>query len=156
CLVSKEGDHERASYTVMTGYRPDPTIVHPSLGAIVSHELPIGGTEIPRHVSILPALWPARGGFLGDEYDAFKLYDPANPLPDVSARVPSERDQRRVADLDIVEKAFAKGRQGRVEATQHRETIQRARLMMSSEQLKAFDTSQEPQTARRLYGDTPF
>src|SRR5215471_2749784 len=24
CLVSKEGDHERASYTVKTGYRPDP------------------------------------------------------------------------------------------------------------------------------------
>src|SRR5262249_12044019 len=49
-MVSKEGDHERGSYTVKTGYRPDPTVVHPSLGAIVCHELPVGGTEIPRHV----------------------------------------------------------------------------------------------------------
>src|SRR5262245_49556274 len=32
-LVSKEGDHERASYNVKTGFRPDPTLVHPSLGA---------------------------------------------------------------------------------------------------------------------------
>src|SRR5688572_23129314 len=34
-LVSKEGDHERATYNVKTGFRPDPTLVHPSLGAIV-------------------------------------------------------------------------------------------------------------------------
>jgi uncharacterized protein (DUF1501 family) len=155
-LVSKEGDHERGAYTMKTGYRPDPTIVHPSLGAIVCHELPVGKAEIPRHVSILPHQWPARGGFLGDEYDAFKLYDPANPLPDVTARVGSERDQRRFADLDVVEKAFARGRLGRVEATQHQETIKRARLMMTSEQLKAFDTSTEPSAVRRMYGDTPF
>ena len=38
-LVSKEGDHERASYNVKTGFRPDPTLVHPSLGAIVCHQL---------------------------------------------------------------------------------------------------------------------
>ena len=28
-LVSKEGDHERGTYIVKTGYRPDPTVVHP-------------------------------------------------------------------------------------------------------------------------------
>ena len=34
-MVSKEGDHERATYNVKTGYRPDPTLVHPSIGAVV-------------------------------------------------------------------------------------------------------------------------
>jgi hypothetical protein len=155
-MVSKEGDHERGTYTLKTGYRPDPTVVHPSLGAIVCHELPAGKTEIPRHVSILPNQWPARGGFLGDEYDGFKLYDPNSKLPDVTARVPSERDQRRVADLDVVERAFARGRPGRVEATQHQQTIQRARTMMTSAQLRAFDTSEEPAALRKQYGDTPF
>jgi uncharacterized protein (DUF1501 family) len=38
----------------------------------------------------------------------------------------------------------------------HRETLQRARQMMSSEQLKAFDVSREPLAVRRSYGDTPF
>jgi hypothetical protein len=155
-MVSKEGDHERGTYTIKTGYRPDPTVVHPSLGAIVCHELPAGKTEIPRHVSILPNQWPARGGFLGDEYDGFKRYDSNSKLPDVTAQVPADRDQRRVADLDVVERAFARGRQGRVEATQHQQTIQRARTMMSSEQLRAFDTSEEPAALRRQYGDTPF
>src|SRR4249920_1772534 len=39
-LVSKEGDHERGTYMVKTGYRPDQTLIHPSLGAIACHELP--------------------------------------------------------------------------------------------------------------------
>src|SRR5262249_24068917 len=44
-MVSKEGDHERATYTMKTGYRPDPTVVHPALGAILCHELPAGKTD---------------------------------------------------------------------------------------------------------------
>ena len=39
-VVSKEGDHERAAYNMKTGYRPDPTVVHPSLGAVLTHQLP--------------------------------------------------------------------------------------------------------------------
>src|SRR5438045_83523 len=27
-MVSKEGDHERGTYNLKTGYRPDPTVVH--------------------------------------------------------------------------------------------------------------------------------
>jgi len=64
-LWSKEGDHERGTYTLKTGFRPDPTVTHPSLGAIVCHDLPATGVDIPRHVSILPTEWPARGGLLG-------------------------------------------------------------------------------------------
>jgi hypothetical protein len=155
-LVSKEGDHERGTYLMKTGYRPDPTVEHPSIGAICCHELPVGGTEIPRHVSILPGKWPSRGGFLGGEFDAFQLGDPSKPLPDVASRVTTTRDARRIADLDIVEKAFAKGRRERVVATLHRETLDRARTLMTSEQLKAFDLSQEPSSVRLEYGDTPF
>jgi hypothetical protein len=39
-MVSKEGDHERAFYNIKTGYRPDPTLIHPSIGAVTCHELP--------------------------------------------------------------------------------------------------------------------
>ncbi len=153
-LVSKEGDHERGTYLLKTGYRPDPTVEHPSLGAIACHELPSGGTGIPRHVSILPAQWPARGGFLGGEFDAFQVIDPAGTLPDVSPIVSADRTEVRMRDLDVVERAFARGRGKRVEATLHGETIRRARVMMSSEQLKAFDVSAEPASVRKEYGDT--
>lgn len=155
-VVSKEGDHERGTYVMKTGYRPDPTAVHPSIGAILCHELPGGGTEIPRHISILSGPWPARGGFLGDEYDAFKTGDPLNKVPDVSPRVPDGRDRQRMSDLERIEEEFARRRRNRAEATGHRTTMNSARLMMSSEQLKAFDVSQEPASVRERYGDTPF
>jgi hypothetical protein len=155
-VVSKEGDHERGTYAVKTGFSPLPVLVHPSLGAICCHHLPAGGTEIPRHVSILPGPWPARGGFLGDQYDAFKMYDPANKVPDVTARVPDDRVIKRSEDLEVVERAFARRRAGRVKATLHPETVQAARRMMTSKQLEAFDVSQETERLRAMYGDTPF
>jgi len=155
-LVSKEGDHERGTYLMKTGYRPDPTVEHPSIGAICCHELPLGRTDIPRHISILTGRWPSRGGFLGGEFDAFQVGDPNGRLPDVTAAVTGHRDEARLRDLEVVERAFTRGRRERVDATLHRETVARARVMMSSEQLKAFDVSQEPASVRTEYGDTPF
>jgi hypothetical protein len=155
-MVSKEGDHERGTYTMKTGFRPDPTVVHPSIGAICCHELSPAGVDIPRHVSILPGQWAARGGFLGDQYDAFRMEDPAGPVPDTQTFLPKGRDEERQKHLDVVEAAFARGRQKRADATMHRATMTGARKMMASEQLKAFDVSLEPAAVRKAYGDTPF
>jgi hypothetical protein len=164
-LTSKEGDHERGSYTVKTGYEPDPTAVHPSIGAILCHNLPVKvkgedgvvlSTEIPRHVSILPNQWPGRGGFLGDQYDAFKTWDPIQSVPDVKTNVPKERMTQRLSDLDVVERAFARGRLRQTEGTLHRDTVAAARTMMDSSQIKAFDVRDEAQSLRDAYGDTAF
>jgi len=155
-MASKEGDHERGTYLMKTGYRPDPTVEHPSIGAICCHELPAGSTDIPRHISILTGRWPSRGGFFGGEFDSFQVDDPRGPLPDVTAGVSSERDQARVRDLDVLERTFARGRSRRVRTTLHGETLMRARVMMTSEQLRAFDVSREPASVLAEYGDTPF
>jgi hypothetical protein len=155
-MVSKEGDHERGTYLMKTGYRPDPTVEHPSIGAICCHELPIGATDIPRHISIHTEQRPSRGGFLGGEFDAFQIGDPRDKLPDVRTPVPTSRDETRVRDLEVVERAFAKGRRGRVERTLHRETLSRARVMMTSEQLRAFDVASEPAEVLAEYGDSAF
>jgi uncharacterized protein (DUF1501 family) len=155
-LVSKEGDHQRGTYLVKTGYRPDPTVVHPSIGAICCHELAPGNTQIPRHVSILSEKWPGRGGLLGNQYDAFQTGDPQNKVPDVSAAVDAARIARRLADQRVVDSAFAIGRARQVEATLHAPLVARARQMMTSEQLAAFDVLQEPAAVRASYGDSPF
>ncbi|HEY2412126.1 MAG TPA: DUF1501 domain-containing protein [Pirellulaceae bacterium] len=156
-LVSKEGDHERASHNVKTGFRPDPTLVHPSLGAIVCHQLQ-DNVEIPRHVSILPDQFPARGGYLGDQYDAFKTNDPIQPIPDVSPRVSATRASRRLDDLtNLVEASFARGRlKDLAQRTMHNPSIEAARKMMSSDQLKAFDVRNAPDSLKKQFGDTPF
>jgi hypothetical protein len=155
-VISREGDHERGTYAVKTGYRPDPTVVHPSIGAVCAHELAVAGTEIPRHISILPGQWPGRGGFLGDSYDAFHTGDPRNPVPDVSSRAGEERDLQRQRDLDVIEQAFSQRRRDRAGTTLHQSTVSRARAMMTSEQLRAFDVSREPAGLRDSYGNTAF
>ena len=155
-LVSKEGDHERGTYYVKTGYRPEPTVIHPSIGAVVCHELPAGTTDIPRHVSILPGAWPGHGGYLGEQYNAFNTFDPRQKVPDVKSLTSSQREQQRLSDLQVVEDAFRQGRATRVAATRHRETVSDARRMMTSEQLQAFDVSKEPLAIQMIYGDTPF
>ncbi|MBE7497367.1 MAG: DUF1501 domain-containing protein [Verrucomicrobiaceae bacterium] len=157
-MVSREGDHERAFYNIKTGYRPDPTLIHPSIGAVLCHELPETPVEIPTHVSILPNQWPARGGYLGAKFDAFQVYDPRGSIPDVRARVADERMEKRLESLEVVERAFAAGRAASLDTqkTLHRLSIERARRMMTSEQLKAFDVSLAPAAERNAYGDTPF
>jgi hypothetical protein len=156
-VVSKEGDHERAAYNMKTGFRPDPTLVHPALGAILCHQLS-DDVEIPRHISILPDPFPARGGYLGGKYDAFQTYDPAQPIPDVRPPVDARRADRRLQDLlTVVEPAFAQRRRADLPLrTLHTPSIQAARRMMSSEQLKALDVSQAPQALKAAFGDTPF
>ncbi|MEM9185606.1 MAG: DUF1501 domain-containing protein [Planctomycetota bacterium] len=159
-LVSKEGDHERGLYHAKTGYRLNPTLTHPSVGAVVCHGLRDPGAEIPRHVSILPAgtgkFAAGWGGLLGPQLNAFQVGDPAGGLPDVAARVSEARDARRMANLDVIENAFARGRAERTAKTRHSEMMAQARRMMTSQQLAAFDVSQEPAAVRASYGDTPF
>jgi hypothetical protein len=156
-IVSKEGDHERATYYVKNGYRPDPTLVHPSLGAVLCHQTS-DNLEIPRHISLMPNIWAARGGYLGDQYDAFKAHDPLGPVPDVRARVPEGQFQRRLADLAIVEAQFARGRMKGLDEkrTLHQTSVNAARKMMSSEQLAAFDVSKTPEALRKEFGDSQF
>ncbi len=155
-MTSTEPDHERGTQLAKTGYTPDAVTVFPSIGAICCHELPAQGADIPRHVSILAGSWPSQGGFLGSEYDAFQTGDPAHPVPDVHTGVSNARYRRRLEDLAVVERAFAARHGLHAETLGHARLADQARRMMSSEQLRAFDVSEEPASLRRAYGETPF
>ena len=157
-MFSQEGDHERGTFNVKTGYRPDPTMVHPSIGAVICNELPVDGVDIPRHVSILPGQWPARGGHLGADLDAFKVYDTLGQAGDMTARVKPSRQKNRLEGLRKVEESFARGRRTDLDKkkTLHNVTIQRALDMMNSKQLGVFDVSKAPAQTRKAFGDTDF
>ncbi|QDT13030.1 DUF1501 domain-containing protein [Planctomycetes bacterium K23_9] len=157
-VTGKEGDHERAIYNVKTGFRPDPTLIHPSIGAALC-QASDAGADIPRHISISPLNFPGRGGYLGAAYDAFKINDPAGPVPDVRKRVDDDRFEQRISDLtNVVERQFARGRLKDLNRTKtlHTTATDAALQMMSSEQLSAFDVSEEPKKVRDQFGDNPF
>ncbi|WP_237729334.1 DUF1501 domain-containing protein [Schlesneria paludicola] len=155
-LVSKEGDHERASYMLHTGYRPEPTLVHPSIGAIATHERPEETVEIPQFVSLGDATFPPRGGFLGNRFDAYRILNPGERGQNLVSLVDQDRQTRRLENLSILSRTFARGRQIKAEQTLHQHTIDAARRMMTSDQLKAFSVEHEPKPLRDAYGDNAF
>ena len=155
-LTSPEADHERGTYVGQTGYAPDPTVVHPSIGAICCHQLPQGGVEIPRHISILPGEFPSTGGYLGAEFNAFKTPDPRDPIPDLRPRYLTSEPNSAWPISTWSIGHFFKGRGPQLAGSPDRELTARARAMMSSEQLAAFEVMKEPAEVRQRYGDTPF
>lgn len=157
-VVSKEGDHERATYNLKTGWRPEPTIVHPSIGAVLCHQQP-SNLEIPRHISILAGQWPARGGYLGASFDAFQMQDPRQPIPNLTTRVDKQQFQQRVGPLlSTLESEFRRGRLVDMDRqrTQHQAATERAVAMMDSQQLDAFDISKEAADLQASFGDDAF
>ena len=145
-MVSKEGDHERATYNMKTGWRPDPTLIHPSIGSVICHQTE-DNIEIPRHISILSGQWPSRGGYMGSVLDAFKTGDPKDPLPNLKSYTEKKVFEYRLDDLrNVVEAEFRRGRLRDLDKnkTLHESSTVRATTMMASEQIKAFDIALEP------------
>ena len=155
-LVSKEGDHERGQYTVKTGYRPDPTAVHPALGAIAARELPADGLEIPRFIAIGPGDFPSRGGYLGAQFDPYRVFRPGGRGQNLVPHVPPDRQSRRLGALDALGRSFERGREEAVRRTLHEHTLRRAVTLMGSEQLVAFDVDDEPEAVKARYGAGDF
>lgn len=157
-MTSKEGDHERGTYYMLTGYRPDPTVTHPALGAVVTRTLPPSGLEIPAHVAIgdTNAQSHPRGGYLGDELDAFRVNNPGRGVPNMKSKVDDTRASRRLANLEVVSRAFRDRVGSRVDGTLHATNTEKALRMMSSEQLKAFLIDDETEATKEAYGDSRF
>lgn len=157
-LVSKEGDHERGTYYVQTGYRPDPSVVHPAITAQITKHLPDSEIEIPQHVSLASGdgFVVPRGGYLGAEYDAFRIFDPGKNVRNMKPTVGDDRQSRRLEALNIVSEAFTRSHSIQARETLHQELIDKALVMMSSEQLSAFSIEDEPQQTIDRYGDSRF
>jgi hypothetical protein len=155
-LVSREGDHERGTHAVRTGYRPDPVLPHPSLGAVAVHELPPTGLDIPAYVALGSGGFPARGGYLGGSFDPYRVFVPGRAGQNLVPHVGEARQERRLSALRGLDERFAAGRGVPVGATLHDHTLDAALALMSSEQLEAFSIAAEPAAVRAAYGDTPF
>lgn len=151
-LVSKEGDHARGTYAVKTGYTMNPTVKHPSLGALLTKMAPVGGSGLPPYVSLGRSSWPGTGGHLGPAYDAFVVPKPGVSLHDLAAPVDEPRQERRLQNLEIVSESFSK----RMKTAAHSEHVGAALAMMRSEDLAAFDVEEEPEDVVDRYGEHDF
>lgn len=154
-MTSKEGNHQRAQYLLHTGYAPNPTIVHPSLGAWVNAELGSPKSELPNFVSISG---PSVGaGFLGVQYAPFVVQNPNQAPQNVgyARNVTMERFDLRRNALNVMEEQFQRETHDtKVEG--RRAVYTKAIRMMHSPRLKAFDINEESTSVRQAYGESNF
>lgn len=154
-MSSKEGNHVRAQYYVHTGYAPNPTVVHPSLGGWTCARLGDPNAELPAFVSIGG---PSLGaGFLGVQNGPFVLQKAGAPPADVTLPpgVDRARFERRRAALDAMEERFAQAT-GDAKVEGRRQVYAKSVRLMQTPKLDAFDLSAESDAIRRAYGDTDF
>ncbi len=154
-MTSKEGSHQRAQYLMHTGYAPNPTIAHPSLGAWVNKELGAASAELPNFVSISG---PSMGaGFLGVQYAPFVVQNPNQSPQNIAyaRNVNAERFDTRMNGLNFLEQGFQNETQDN-KVKGHREVYGKAVRMMRSPRLKAFDIKEEPTAVQQAYGNSNF
>lgn len=154
-MTSKEGNHARAQYYVHTGYAPNPTVVHPSLGAWTSARLGDTHAELPAFVSIAGPSFGA--GFLGVENGPFVITKAGAPPPDATLPTGVDRARfgRRLAALDAMEARFAQAT-GDAKVDGRRQVYAKAVRLMDSPKIDAFDLSTESESTKKAYGDTDF
>jgi len=156
-LDSKEGNHERGTYLMHTGYVPNPTVVHPGWGSTCAFELgsQLDDFDLPHCVSINA---PGAGaGFLGMSYTPFMIQNPNAPIANLQppADVDALRMGRRLQMLGQIEDQFIAQRRTQP-AADHKAVYAKTIRMMNSQYKSIFDLKSEPAAVREAYGEHSF
>ncbi|MGV3484355.1 MAG: DUF1501 domain-containing protein [Planctomycetaceae bacterium] len=159
-VAGKEADHGRASYAMSTGYRKSPAIEHPSIGAVISHEL--GSKDnMPPYVAVPQATENGGTGYLGSQYGPFGIgSDPGRP--DYQVRdlllppgVDEQRFYTRQRIRDVVDDHFRQIAKNAKALSAMDDFYQLAYSMISSPAAReAFDVRKENDAVKNLYGQT--
>jgi hypothetical protein len=102
-MTNKEGNHERATYQLHTGYVPTATLKHPHIGCSVAAELGDRKFDLPHLVSIGGPTIGA--GFLGAAIEPFVVQNPEKPPENTQPKVGPDRFRRRLGLLNRLENA---------------------------------------------------
>lgn len=153
-MSTREADHARGTYYMHTSYVPNPTVVHPSFGSVVSYELgeKRRELEIPSFVSIGGG--GMSPGFLGMSHAPF-VVDGGGRIRNAEQGISPERMGRRLSMLESIEDQFSKSNRGEMPVA-HKDVYKQAVNLMTSDQMKAFEIADEAPQTKALYGDTGF
>src|SRR5262249_49901185 len=108
-MTNREGEHQRATYQLHTGYGPIGSGKFPTFGSIVASEIGPKEFDLPHFVSIGNRASTIGSGFLGARYAPFVVTN-ANQMPNnvsLPRGVTDKRLNRRLDLLDDLEKDFA-------------------------------------------------
>ncbi len=153
-MSTREADHGRGRYYMHTTYAPNPTVVHPAFGSVVSYEL---GTkrkelEIPAFVSIGGG--GSSPGFLGMSNAPFQVDSSGNIRNAQMDGLSSDRLNQRLSMLGVVEDNFIQSQRGDF-GQAHKEVYQKAVNLMTSKQMAAFKVTDEAPEVLEAYTGGP-
>ena len=151
-LTNKEGQHQRATFQMHTGYIPSSSVKYPSLGCNIAKMLADPERDLPAVVSVGNT---EGAGFLGVDYEPFVVDRPGDLPQNVAASANADRFNRRVGLLDQIEKEFS-DRGGQVVATNHKQLYSKASKLVLSPEVKRFQFDDESPTTRDRYGSSEF
>ncbi len=153
-MSTREADHTRGRYYMHTGYAPDPNVEHPSYGAVIAHEL----MEQRPDLQIPPFISVGGGsvgpGFLGMAWAPFSV-NSNGQVRNLNMGLDRQRLASRLRTLELIEQRFIDQRRG-LPSDEHRQVVQKAVYLMTSEQMKAFKVNEEPEPVRERYGTDAF
>ena len=156
-LTSREGEHQRATYQMHTGYIPVGGVRFPSIGSIVASEIGPRNFDLPNFVSIGNRFFTLGSGFLGMAHAPFIVAN-ASQMPN-NAELPqgisNARFDRRLNLMRDLERDFAEAG-GQNQVRNHHALVTGAAQMVRSPRLRAFDISEERAAVRDRYGRNPF
>jgi uncharacterized protein (DUF1501 family) len=153
-MTNKEGNHQRATYQLHTGYVPSATLKHPNIGCSMVGEQGESHFDLPHIVSIGG---PTTGaGFLGAALEPFVVQNPDKPPDNTEPRVGAQRFQRRLGLLDRLETVGFEKTGGLDRVRDHRALYRQTAKMILSPNMKAFHLDDEPAVLRDAYGRNPF
>jgi hypothetical protein len=157
-MSSKTGVHDQGTYVMKTGYEPRGTIVHPGMGAWGSHFLGrIKGVTLPDSVVVNSGNAYPGAGFFPTTTSPIPISNPETGLQNIrpSAGVSDGQFQKRISLMDEFDTSFRKKFQSD-EVKSYSEFYDETMKLMKSEDLKAFDLSQEPAAVRDKFGRNNF
>lgn len=149
-MSTREADHGRGRYFMHTSFVPNPTVIHPTFGSVVSYELASTRKEleIPSFVSVRgTSMGP---GYLGMTHAPFVVQSNGE-IRNAGASNETGRLGQRLAMLGEIESNFINSKRGEFPKA-HKEVYQKAVNLMTSEQMEAFKVDQESDQIKEMYG----
>jgi hypothetical protein len=166
-LTTTEGDHQRGTELMMTGYRPGGANVnYPVLGSSIAKELGRRDSEIPNYISVSPFRFAQLGaGFLGPDYAPLTVSGQSDD-PTTRANLtienlapPTGLDaktmEHRFGVLGFLQSEFGARYKGD-SAAAHKANYERAERMIRTQAKSAFKLDEEPDELREKYGRNRF
>jgi hypothetical protein len=174
-MSTKEGEHQRASILMQTGYLPGGPIRYPSIGSLFSKELLDPHSELPGFVSIAPFFFGSSGpGFLGPQFAPMVIgngrvgpqqqqagnqskFGPPLRVEnlDSPAGITAKQAEARLGLLGQLDEDFGSRRPG-TPVVSHRAAYERAVRLMKAKESAAFDLDEEANSVREKYGANQF